>query len=118
MNKQVKAHSGHVGNSGIQAHSCGEIFPYHIVVKGNNTLYAMHADGTELDHHFFDRKGEKRYNQDHKAAHARATEQARVALRIEAEIAAELANESEYVACPPSGIVVKIPTDRQVSEAS
>jgi hypothetical protein len=105
-----KAHTGHRGDSGIQEHSCGPIFPYHIVQKGNNTLYAMHADGTELDHHLFDRKGEKRYNQDHKAAHHRATEQARVALAGEAEAARELEVLDDVQ-------VVQIPI-RQTSKAS
>lgn len=48
MKEAPKAHTGFFGLSGIQQHSVGDIYPYHVVMQGNDKLYAMHADGTCL----------------------------------------------------------------------
>ena len=42
-----KALSGHQGVGGVQKHSCGDIFPWTIVIKGNTqcgSLYAMNGE--------------------------------------------------------------------------
>ncbi len=63
---QIDALSGHLGTSGIQKHSCGPIFPFHVVQRGN-ALWAMHADGTSLRKHFFG-KGQQTSHEAHRAA--------------------------------------------------
>lgn len=92
MFKNIPAQSGHVGISGIQAHSAGEIFPYTIVIKGcglpSQCIYAMSPQGEELTHFG--------YHDDDavvvgvsqiwtfKEAHKAATDEARQALLAEA----------------------------------
>lgn len=51
----TKAHSGHVGNSGIQKHSCGPLFPWvHTQVGNDNGVnYWKHPDGSETPHRPF-----------------------------------------------------------------
>lgn len=79
VQEEIKAHTGHRGAGGIQGHSAGPIFPYHIVLKGDDTLYAQHAEGSELSHF--------RYGgvlQTFHEAYAKAEKQATNALHLEA----------------------------------
>lgn len=67
------AHSGFFGNSGVQAHSCGEIYPWHIVIRGDNTVYAQHCDGRKLTEFSY---GESRsFKTAHRLAEAEAAEE-------------------------------------------
>ena len=37
----MKAHSGHVGTSGLQAHSLGTVYPFGVVSKGDRLFYSV-----------------------------------------------------------------------------
>jgi hypothetical protein len=50
--REKAAHTGHRGNGGIQEHSCGEIMPWTIVLKGcgfpSQHIYAMNGSTGEV----------------------------------------------------------------------
>ena len=37
----MKAHSGHVGTSGLQAHSLGTVYPFGVVSKGDRMFFSV-----------------------------------------------------------------------------
>jgi len=67
-----QAHIGHIGTSGIQGHSAGEIFPWVIVIQGYpvGAVYAMKGN-RKLTPHVFN--GQEEFG----TAHELATEDAR-----------------------------------------
>ncbi len=73
-------YAGHRSNSGIQNHSCGDIFPYTIRIRGNDVFgycEAVAPDGEVLASHIFVNKSRVATFQQ---AHAEAEADARKAL--------------------------------------
>lgn len=45
---------GHSGECGIRKHSCGPIFPYHIVLIGGHQMELWNGSGEVVEHHVYD----------------------------------------------------------------
>lgn len=68
----TQAHTGHLGNSGLQRHSVGEIYPWTIMIVGDNCQAFHCITGEKGPMHPFTNFGDS-----FKAAHALAEEDVR-----------------------------------------